>query len=62
MTLLHFHPHPFSCKEGKIYSQALRYNIISEDHILQEELNDLTRILLAHAYPLHFIIKNLKKP
>ena len=62
MTLLHFHSHPFSCKEGKIYSQALQYNIISEDHILQEELNDLTRILLAHAYPLHLIIKNLKKP
>ena len=35
--------------------------IISEDHILQEELNNLTRILLAHAYPLHFIIKSIKK-
>ena len=36
-TLLHFHfHHPLSCKEGVIYSQALRYNmIISEDHILQ---------------------------
>ena len=35
--------------------------IISEDHILQAELNNLTRILLARAYPLHLIIKNIKK-
>ena len=35
--------------------------IISEDHILQEELNNLTCILLACAYPLHLIIKNTKK-
>ena len=35
--------------------------IISEDHILQEELNNLTRITLARAYPLHLIIKNVKK-
>ena len=63
MTLLHFHSHhPLSCKESMIYSQALRYNmIISEDHILQAELNNLTRILLARAYPLHLIIKNIKK-
>ena len=63
MTLLHFHSHyQFSCKEGIIYSQALRYNmIISENHILQAELDNLTRILLAHSYPLHLIIKNIKK-
>ena len=63
MSLLHFHSHHLlSCKEGIIYSQALCYNIIiSEDHILQEELNNLTRILLAHAHPLHLIIKNIKK-
>ena len=63
MALLHFHSHyPFSCKEGIIYSQALRYNmIISEDHILQEELNNITRILLARAYPLHLIIKSIRK-
>ena len=62
MTLLHFHSHhPPSCKEGIIYSQALRYNmIISEDHILQEELNNLSRILLARTCPLHLIIKNKK--
>ena len=63
MTLLHFHSHhPLSCKEGIIYSQTIRYNmIISEDHIPQAELNNLTRILLARSYPLHVIIKNIKK-
>ena len=63
MTPLYFHSnHPLSRKEDIIYSQALRYNvIISEDHILQEELNNLTRILLAPAYPLHLIIKNINK-
>ena len=63
MALLHFHSHyPLSRKEGIVYSQALRYNmIISDDHILQEELNNLTRILLARASPLHLIIKNIKK-
>ena len=35
--------------------------IISEDHILQEELNNLSRILLARAYPIQLIIKNIKK-
>ena len=34
--------------------------IISEDDILQEDLNNLTRILLVRAYPLHLIIKNRK--
>ena len=61
MTLRHSHSHhPLSCKESIIYSQELRYNmIISEDHILQEELNNLIRVLLARAYPLHVINKNL---
>ena len=35
--------------------------IISEDHILQAEPNNLIRILLARACPLHLIIKNIKK-
>ena len=62
-TLLHFHSHHLvNCKEGIIYSQALRYNmIISEYHILQEERNNLTRILLARAYPLYLVITNIKK-
>ena len=63
MTLLHFHSHhPLSCKEGIIYYQSFQYNmIISEDHILREELNNLIRILLFHVYPLHLIIKSIKK-
>ena len=36
--------------------------IISEDHILQAELNNLIRILLACTYSLHLSIKNIKKP
>ena len=62
MTPLYFHSHhPLSCKEVIIYSQALQYNmIISEDHILQEELNNLTRIILACKDLLHSIIKNEK--
>ena len=53
MTLLHLHSHhPLSCEEGIIYSQVILYNmIISEDHILQEEFNNLTHILLACVYP-----------
>ena len=36
--------------------------MILEDSILQAELNNLTPILLACAYPLHLIIRNIKKP
>ena len=63
MKLLHFHSHhQHSPKEDIIYSQALPYNIIiSEDYALQEELNKLTPIPLACAYPLHFIIKSIKR-
>ena len=62
MTPLSFHSHhPLSCKEVIICSQALQYNmIISEDHILQEEFNNLTRIILACTDLLHSIIKNEK--
>ena len=35
--------------------------IISEDHIPQEELNNLKHILLTCAYLLHLIVKNIKK-
>ena len=64
ITIVHFHSHhPLNCKEGIIYSRALRYNmIISEDYTLQEELNNLTHILLAHVQPLYLVCKNIKKP
>ena len=41
MTLLHFHfHHLLSSKEGIIYSQALRYNMIISEHILLDKLNN----------------------
>ena len=62
MTLLHFHSHhPLSCKEGIIYSQALLNMIISKNHILKEQCNNLTGILIARTNPLHVIIKKIKK-
>ena len=63
MTILRFHSHHLlSCKEGIICYQGLLYNmVISEDHILQEELNNLTGALLACAYSPYPIIKNIKK-
>ena len=63
LTVLHIHSyHPLSSKEGIIYYQALRYNmIISEDLFLLEELNNVTHIVLACAYPQHLIIENIKK-
>ena len=64
MALLHFHTYyQFSCKESIVYSQALWYNmIISKDHILEEEVNNLTRVVVVHAYPLNFVINNIKNP
>ena len=35
--------------------------IISEDYVPQEELNNLTYILLTCAYLLHLIVKNIEK-
>ena len=64
IKLLHFHSHhPLSCKEHSIYSKPLWYNMIfSVDHILQEELNNLIRILLACAYPLQLTTEKIKNP
>ena len=61
IALLHFHYyHPLSCKEGVVYFPSMRYNIIiSEDHILQDEINNLIGFLLAPTYPLHLIMKNI---
>ena len=54
--------HPKQVKEGIIYSQALRYNmIINTDSELQTELYNLTRTLLARHYPLHIINRNITK-
>lgn len=61
--LLHFKSHhSLKCKESIIYSQALRYNlIISEDHNLQRELDNLTKTLLARDYPFEIISRNIQK-
>ena len=56
-ALLHFHSNPsLKCKESIVFSQALRYNLlISDDTILQKELNSFTISLLARKYPLEVI-------
>ena len=62
-TLLHVHSnHSLRCKESTVFSQALRYNLfISDDTILQKELNSLTISLLARKYPLEVITHNISK-
>ena len=62
-TLLHVHSnHSLRCKESTVVSQALRYNLfISDDTILQKELNSLTISLLARKYPLEVITHNISK-
>eukprot|EP00111_Clytia_hemisphaerica_P009129 TCONS_00026815-protein len=61
--LLHFESnHPLHTKEGIVYSQALRYNmIISDSQTLTNELHNLSKILLARGYPLRIINDNIKK-
>ena len=61
--LLHFDSnHSLHTKESIIYSQALRYNMtIKENKLLQTELYNLTRTLLARRYPLHIINRNIQK-
>ena len=52
--------HPNHSKEGIIYSQALRYNrIIHDDTLLEQELHNFTKILLARGYHLNTINKNI---
>ncbi|XP_066911987.1 uncharacterized protein [Clytia hemisphaerica] len=60
---LHFQSnHPLHVKEGIIYSQGLRYNlIISDDRNLTKELNFLTKVFLARGYPLSLINRNIAK-
>ena len=50
MTLLHFHSHhPLSCKEGIIYSQALRYStIITGPHPAEKTQQPNTRSTGSH--------------
>ena len=49
-------------KQSLIYSQALRYNMLTnDDATLQVQLNFLTKALLAKAYPLDIIVEQIMK-
>ena len=60
-ALLHFHSnHSLKCKESIFFSQALRYNLlITDDVLLQKELDPLAISLLARQYPLEIITRNI---
>ena len=61
--LLHDHSfHPTTCKDGIIYSQALRYRrIITNDNLLKERLNTLLVILINRGYKQNTIIPLFQK-
>ena len=62
-VLLHSHSnHSLKCKESIIFSQALRYNLITaDDHLLQIKLDSLAISLLASKCPLDIITHNISK-
>ena len=62
-ALLHFHSnHSLKCKESIVFSQALRYNLlITDDTLLQKELDSLAISLLTRQYPLEIITRNISK-
>ena len=62
-ALLHFHSnHSLKCKESIVFSQTLRYNLlITDDTLLQKELDSLAISLLARQYPLEIITRNIFK-
>ena len=61
--LLHYKSmHPAHTKRGIIYSQALRYKrLISQEHILIQELKKLKGILIARDYPIPLIDEQINK-
>ena len=62
-ALLHFHSnHSLKCKESIVFSQTLRYNLlITDDALLQKELDSLAISLLARQYPLEMITRNISR-
>ena len=62
-ALLHFHSnHSLKCKESIVFSQVLRYNLlITDDTLLQKELDSLAISLLAIQYSLEIITRNISK-
>ena len=61
--LLHYSSHhPQHLKRNIVYTQALRYKrIISEPHLLNQELGTLKDIFLARGYPLRLINQQINK-
>ena len=52
--------HPFHCKEGIPYSQALRLNhICSETNFFDKRCNDLERFLLERGYSSKLVQKEI---
>ena len=62
-TLLHFHSnHSLKHKDSIVFSQALRYNLLTGDGtILQNELDSLAVSLFARKYSLEIITRNISK-
>ena len=62
-SLLHYSSyHPNHTKENVIYTQALRYRLLTtDDKVLRNELNELGTTLLRRGYPLPLINRNFKK-
>ena len=63
LALLHFHSnHSLKWKESIVFSQDLRYNLLTtDDNLLQNELDSLTISLLAKKYPLDIITQYISK-
>ena len=62
-SLLHYTSyHPNHTKSNIIYTQALRYRLLTtDDTVLKNELNELATTLLRRGYPLNLINENFKK-
>ena len=59
-VLLHFHSHhSLKWKESIVFSQALRYNLLTaDDNLLQKELHSPTISLITGQYSLEIISRN----
>ena len=54
--------HPFHCKKGVPYSQALRLNrICSETNSFDKRCNDLERFLLERGYSSTLVHKEIRR-
>ncbi|XP_057294731.1 uncharacterized protein LOC130623279 [Hydractinia symbiolongicarpus] len=62
-TLLHYNSyHPYHTKQSIVYSQALRYRMITKDNILlQKELDQLKNNLLLRGYKFRMVNSTFKQ-